>query len=158
LISTSSTYRWWKDRNELRLLVSCAGVYCIGNVIGYLTPQVMFGAIHRYDISAAQAGLLSLAEGVTFGSLMLLLGSRPPAMTYRTLAIIGIGVFVAANTASPVAPTFNALLALRVTAGIADAIMVFVAASLISTQSENPERAFSILTIPAYCGQERIAS
>lgn len=128
-------------------LVGCIAIYSIGTLGGWLAPQMLFGAMHHYHVSAAQGGLLTLVEGVTCGLLSMALGVWPPRMTHRLLAILGVMLYVAMNAVSPWAPNFLALVGIRFLVGVADAILVFVAVSLVAMKSANPDRSYAALNV-----------
>jgi predicted MFS family arabinose efflux permease len=136
-----------RHNGELQLLIGCAALFTVGNLVGWLTPQMIFGAIHHYGVGAARAGLLPLVEGGLLALMTLLLGARPPKLTHRTLAIGGLGLLILLNGVSRWAPTFNVLLAVRCVAGCADGVCAFAAISLIAMRSSKPDRSYSILTL-----------
>lgn len=135
------------NMNERLLLIGCMVIFSFGNLVGWLAPQVVFGVIDRYGVSVAQAGLPTMMEGMMVGLLTPLLSARAPNVTYRNLAIFGLALFIAANAMTAWAPNYPSLLATRLLSGAADAILAFVAVSLIAIKSPAPDRAYSLLTV-----------
>jgi predicted MFS family arabinose efflux permease len=135
------------------LIIGCISVYAVGTLPGWLAPPIMFGAIQKFGVSAAQAGTLTLVEGVTGGILSIALGALQAPVTHRRLAVLGFGLFVATNGMTPWMAGFLPLLGLRFVAGIADAILMFVGVSLVATRYANPDRGYAILTVSgSICG------
>lgn len=69
--------------DECIIVIGCIMVYSLGNVAGRLSPKIIVGAMRRYGVLAAPAGLLMLTEGLTAGLLSMALGIFPPRLTYR---------------------------------------------------------------------------
>jgi predicted MFS family arabinose efflux permease len=137
------------DADERRVIVGCIVVYSCGNLAGWLAPQILFGVMQQYHATAAQAGLLTLVEGVTAGLLSMIFGAYPPNTTHRRLAIAGLALYMLVNAVSPWASEFHALLGIRFLAGIADAMLIFVGVSLVAMTSRHPDRSFATINVAA---------
>lgn len=133
----------------LRVLIGCSAIYAVGNIIGFLVPQVLFGVMHQHGVSAAEAGLLTLIEGLVGGALSILLGAKPPALSNRSLALMGGLLYVATNIASSFIPNFHWLLLIRLFSGISNAVLICVAVSLVANMSRNPDRGYATMNIVA---------
>jgi predicted MFS family arabinose efflux permease len=131
------------------LIVGCAMMYSVGSVVGWISPQILFGAAAQYSLAATQAGLPALVEFLTTGLLSMALGAFLPRVSYRHLGIAGIALFVIANAICPWAPDFSTLLVLRFFSGVANAILVFAAVSLVAARSANPDQAYAFMNIAA---------
>lgn len=135
--------------DERRVIVGCIVVYSCGNLAGWLAPQILFGVMQQYHATAAQAGLLTLVEGVAAGLLSMIFGTYPPNTTHRRFAIAGLALYVLVNAVSPWAAEFHVLLGIRFLAGIADAMLIFVGVSLVAMTSRHPDRSFAAINVAA---------
>jgi predicted MFS family arabinose efflux permease len=134
---------------ERLIIIGCAVAYSVGGVSGWIGPQILYGVMQQYHVAAAQAGLLLLVEGGTAGVLSMVLGAYPPNVTHKRLAIVGMALYILMNLVSVRAPGFYPLLGIRFVSGIGDALLIFVAASIVAMTSKNPDGSFAAINVGA---------
>jgi predicted MFS family arabinose efflux permease len=126
------------------ILVACGVFYSLGNLDGWLVPQILYGAMQERHLSAGSAGLLTLVEGVLAGGGAILLGAIRLQLSQRMLAFVGMLAFVIGNSLSGTAQQFFYFLFLRGIAGVGDAILIYVGVSLLAARSDQPDRDYAI--------------
>lgn len=132
---------------ELAVLAASVMFYSVGNVAGWLSPQVLVGAMQQFHTSAALGGLVTMVEGVTAGLGAMLLGAYPPNRSFRQLGLVSLAVLIVLNAVSLSVNSYAMLLGLRFLAGICDAVLTFVAVSLIAALTRNPDRGYAAANV-----------
>lgn len=131
---------------DLWVVIACVAVYCIANLTGWLVPQVVHGAMQKYNASAGQAGLLPTTEGLVTGLLSMALAGRAVRFGYRALALSALALWLSVNIGSYFAPSFTVLLGFRFLSGTAGAMMIFTSAAL-AASTRNPDRTYGVMNV-----------
>ncbi|MCC5640727.1 MFS transporter [Nostoc sp. CHAB 5844] len=114
----------------------------------YTLPLLVTEAMDKYDIGPSEAGLFAASAAVGRGLAAAIISSRSRSLDLRRVALIGAVIIVIANLGLVPASSFAVVLALRLVAGIGEA-MTLTAACIAAAAYANPERAFGAAQITA---------
>ena len=102
---------------DRRLLVLAIGMFALGTdsfVVAGVLPEV----VRTFNISVSAAGQMTTAYAVTYGLLAPVVAALTAYVPRKQLLLVGLGIFVLANLATAIAPTFGIALATRALAGL----------------------------------------
>ena len=141
------------DPRQRRLILVTMCVALIGVVASVSGLNVAQQAIAA-DLGASQSQLLWVINGYTLvlAALLLPVGAIGDRWGRKPVLIIGLIVFAAANAASAFANTPATLIALRVVAGVAAAMIMPVTLAVITTSFPAHERARAVGTWAGVAG------
>jgi predicted MFS family arabinose efflux permease len=106
---------------DRRLLVLALGMFALGTdsfVVAGVLPEIAGG----FDVSIGAAGQMTTVYAVTFALLAPVIAALAAHIPRKQLLLAGLCVFVIANLATAVAPTFGVALATRALAGLGAAM------------------------------------
>lgn len=106
---------------DRRLLVLALGMFALGTdsfVVAGILPEMARG----FDVSLGTAGQMTTVYAVTFAVLAPVIATLAARVERKPLLLAGLGVFVLANLATAIAPTFGIALATRALAGLGAAM------------------------------------
>ena len=106
---------------DRRLLVLALGMFALGTdsfVVAGVLPEIARG----FDVSIGAAGQMTTVYAVTFAVLAPVIAALAAHIPRKQLLLAGLCVFVIANLATAVAPTFGVALATRALAGLGAAM------------------------------------
>lgn len=141
------------DPRQRRLILITMCVALIGVVASVSGLNVAQQAI-ALDLGASQSQLLWVINGytLTLAALLLSIGAIGDRWGRKPILIIGLVVFAVANIASAFANTSEMLIALRVVAGVAAAMIMPVTLAVITTSFPAQERARAVGTWAGVAG------
>jgi predicted MFS family arabinose efflux permease len=102
---------------DRRLLVLALGMFALGTdsfVVAGVLPQIS----HSFDVSIGAAGQMTTIYAITYALLAPTIAALAAGVPRKRLLLSGLGVFVAANLGTAVAPTFAVALLTRILAGL----------------------------------------
>ena len=142
-----------QDPRQRRLILITMCVALIGVVASVSGLNVAQQAI-ALDLGASQSQLLWVINGytLTLAALLLPVGAIGDRWGRKPILIIGLGVFAITNIASAFANTPEILIALRVVAGVAAAMIMPVTLAIITTSFPAKERARAVGTWAGVAG------
>ncbi|WP_412180455.1 MFS transporter, partial [Variovorax paradoxus] len=106
---------------DKRLLVLALGMFALGTdtfVVAGILPQLA----HAFDVDIAVAGQLTTLYAISYALLAPTIAAIAGNVPRKRLMLAGLGIFVLANLATALAPTFALALASRVFAGLGAAM------------------------------------
>ena len=106
---------------DRRLLVLALGMFALGTdsfVVAGVLPQIARGL----DVGIGAAGQMTTVYAVTFALLAPVIAALAAHVPRKQLLLAGLGVFVIANLATAIAPSFAIALATRALAGLGAAM------------------------------------
>jgi MFS transporter, DHA1 family, inner membrane transport protein len=106
---------------DRRLLVLALGMFALGTdsfVVAGLLPEIM----RSFHVGIGAAGQMTTVYAVTYALLAPIVAAFAAHIPRKTLLLGGLGVFVIANLATALAPTFALALATRTIAGLGAAV------------------------------------
>ena len=106
---------------DKRLLVLALGMFALGTdtfVVAGILPQLA----HSFDVDIAVAGQLTTLYAISYALLAPTIAAIAGNVPRKQLMLAGLGIFVLANLATALAPTFAVALASRVFAGLGAAM------------------------------------
>ena len=106
---------------DRRLLVLALGMFALGTdsfVVAGVLPQIS----HSFDVSIGAAGQMTTIYAITYALLAPTIAALAAGVPRKRLLLSGLGVFVAANLGTAVAPTFAVALLTRILAGLGAAM------------------------------------
>ncbi|MEA1672839.1 MFS transporter [Nitrospirillum sp. BR 11163] len=130
---------------DKRLLVLAFGMFAIGTD-GFVMAGVLPQIAHFYDVGIGAAGQVTTAYALSFALLAPTVAAIAGNVPRKTLMLLGMTVFVAANLATAVAPTFGVAILMRVITGLG-AAMFAPTASGVGAMIVAPERRGFALSI-----------
>lgn len=132
---------------NFRLLVLALGTFAIGTG-SFVFAGLLEGVAGDLSVSVASAGHLVTVFAVTYAVVAPILATITGSVPRRRLLVFAMALFMAANFASVVAPTFSLLLASRVLAALGAAMFTPTAAAVASSLAspEHRGRALSVVT------------
>src|SRR6201999_25880 len=95
---------------DRRLLVLALGMFALGTD-SFVVAGVLPGIAHGFDVSIGAAGQMTTVYAVTLALLAPTIASWAAHVSRRQLLLAGLGVFVLANLAPALPPTFEIALA-----------------------------------------------
>jgi predicted MFS family arabinose efflux permease len=123
---------------DRRLLVLAVGMFALGTD-SYVVAGVLPGISHTFNVSIGAAGQMTTVYSVTFALLSPTIAALAASISRKRMLLAGTAVFVLANLATAVAPTFWLALLTRAFAGLG-AAMFSPTATGASTMLVPPER------------------
>jgi predicted MFS family arabinose efflux permease len=106
---------------DRRLLVLALGMFALGTdsfVVAGVLPEIA----RSFDVSIGAAGQMTTVYAVTFAIMAPVIAALAAHIPRKQLLLTGLGVFVMANLATAIAPTFAMALATRALAGLGAAM------------------------------------
>lgn len=106
---------------DKRLLVLALGMFALGTdtfVVAGILPQLA----HSFDVDIAVAGQLTTLYAIAYALLAPTIAAIAGNVPRKQLMLAGLGIFVLANLATALAPSFAVALASRVFAGLGAAM------------------------------------
>src|ERR1700742_2858049 len=106
---------------DRRLLVLAIGMFALGTdsfVVGGVLPEIA----RHFDVGIGAAGQMTTIYSVTFALLSPTIAAIAAGVSRKTMLIAGAAVFVLANLATAIAPTFTIALLTRALAGVGAAM------------------------------------
>jgi predicted MFS family arabinose efflux permease len=143
MLTISSTDTASGRASEWRLLAACSAAYCIANVPGWVLPQYVFGLMQRYALGATLASLVPMVELLLIGGVAVALGARSLRASPRALVVGATLLALTANAVAASLPSVGAVLAARMVAGVAEAVVLYYSIALLAAVAR-PDRAYAI--------------
>jgi predicted MFS family arabinose efflux permease len=106
---------------DRRLLVLAMGMFALGTD-SYVVAGVLPEIAHHFDVSIGAAGQMTTVYSITFALLSPTIAALAAGVPRKTMLITGAAVFVLANLATAISPTFGIALLTRALAGIGAAM------------------------------------
>lgn len=106
---------------DRRLLVLASGMFATGTD-GFVVAGVLPEIARAFNVSIGAAGQMTTAYALSFALLAPTVAAIAGNVPRKTLMLLGLGVFVAANLATAFAPNFAFALAMRVVTGLGAAM------------------------------------
>jgi predicted MFS family arabinose efflux permease len=106
---------------DRRLLILALGMFALGTD-SFVVAGVLPGIAHGFDVSIGAAGQMTTVYAVTLALLAPTIAALAAHVSRKQLLLAGLGVFVLANLATAIAPTFEIAVATRVLAGLGAAM------------------------------------
>src|ERR1700761_733008 len=106
---------------DRRLLVLASGTFATGTdhfVVAGVLPQIA----HSFNVSIGAAGRMTTAYALSFALLAPIVAAVAGNVPRKTLMLLGMTVFVAANLATAAAPSFAFAILMRVVTGLGAAM------------------------------------
>lgn len=132
---------------DRRLLVLALGMFALGTdsfVVAGLLPEIA----RQYNISVGVAGQMTTVYAVTIAVLAPVLAAAAAYVDRKRLLLSGLAIFIVANLATAVSPTFGIALATRALAGLG-AAMFFPTATGSAASIVPPEKRGFALSVVA---------
>lgn len=141
------------DRGRRRLILAAACVALVAVVASVSGLNVAQEALAR-DLGATQSQLLWIINGYTLAlaALLMPVGAIGDRWGRKPILLIGLVAFAATNLASAFTSDPGSLIALRVLAGVAAAMIMPVTLSVITTSFPREEQAKAIGTWAGFAG------
>lgn len=131
-----------------RLFVLALGMFALGTdsfVVAGVLPQIA----HSFDVSIGAAGQLVAVYAVTLAILAPTVAALASDVRPKRLLLAGLLVFVVANLATAVAPTFGVALATRALAGLGAAMFSPTAMSAATMMVPSDRRGVALSVVAA---------
>ena len=106
---------------DRRLLVLAMGMFALGTD-SYVVAGVLPEIAHHFDVKVGAAGQMTTVYSITFALLSPTIAALAAGVPRKTMLITGAAVFVLANLATAISPTFGIALLTRALAGIGAAM------------------------------------
>jgi predicted MFS family arabinose efflux permease len=106
---------------DRRLLVLAIGMFALGTD-SYVVAGVLPEISQAFDVSVGAAGQMTTVYSVTFALLAPVIAAIAASVPRKNMLLAGAAVFVIANLATAVAPTFGIALLTRAAAGLGAAM------------------------------------
>src|SRR5262249_51114737 len=106
---------------DRRLLVLAIGMFALGTD-SYVVAGVLPEISHAFDVSIGAAGQMTTVYSVTFALLSPTIAAIAAGVPRKSLLLAGAAIFVLANLATAVAPSFGIALLARAFAGLGAAM------------------------------------
>jgi predicted MFS family arabinose efflux permease len=134
--------------SDLRLTIAAVVTGVLNNVSGYLVPFLEQGAVSRFHLTATQAAWVPTSENLTAGLISVLLARQSRFVSLRRLATIALMVWVPVFLVTHLAPNMSSLLVLRVLAGAAAGLLIYVSTTA-AAATARPDRTFGLIMLAA---------
>lgn len=106
---------------DRRLLVLAIGMFALGTD-SYVVAGVLPEISRAFDVSVGAAGQMTTVYSMTFALLAPIIAAMAASVPRKNMLLAGSAVFVIANLATAVAPTFGIALLTRAAAGLGAAM------------------------------------
>ncbi len=134
-----------RSYSKLELAAVVAAV-CIGE-LGLLTmPFVVGGVAERFDLSAGEAGLVSVLQFASMSAVALALMLTVHRVDRRKLALMAIMLTLIADTVAAFSSQWSWFLASRVAMGVGEGALLTIG-SAAAAGTLKPQRTFSLVTL-----------
>lgn len=133
---------------DKRLLILALGMFALGTdtfVVAGILPQLA----HTFDVDVAMAGQLTTLYAVSYALLAPTIAAIAGNIPRQRLMLSGLGIFVLANLATAIAPTFAIALVSRAFAGLGAAMYAPTATGTGATIVPPERRGHAIAVIVA---------
>src|ERR1700761_3762050 len=133
---------------DRRLLVLALGMFALGTdsfVVAGVLPEIA----HGFDVGIGAAGQITTVYAVTFALLAPIIAALGAHAARKQLLLAGLAVFVIANLATAVAPTFSIALVTRAFAGLGAAMFSPTATGAAASIVPPERRGFALSVVIA---------
>jgi predicted MFS family arabinose efflux permease len=133
---------------DRRLLILALGMFALGTdsfVVAGVLPQIS----HAFQVSIGSAGQMTTAYAITYAFLAPTIAALAAGIPRKKLLLGGLGLFVVANLATAVAPTFLLALFTRMIAGAGAAMFAPTATGAAATIVPPSRRGFALSVVIA---------
>ncbi|HEY4307568.1 MAG TPA: MFS transporter [Gemmatimonadaceae bacterium] len=133
---------------DRRLLILALGMFALGTdsfVVAGVLPQIS----HAFHVSIGSAGQMTTVYAITYALLAPTIAALAAGVPRKKLLLSGLGVFVVANLATAVAPTFLLALLTRMVAGVGAAMFAPTATGAAATIVPAERRGFALSVVIA---------
>jgi predicted MFS family arabinose efflux permease len=140
---TAGSVRWLTPNARLALAAIATGV--IYNLDGWLVPGLEQGIVERFHLTTVATGVIPTAENVTAGVLSIALSRWAKWTSLGRPTLLALALWLLGNIVTPLAPSAQVLIGLRIMAGIGSGMLVYISSTLASA-TLGPDRTYSLLT------------
>jgi DHA1 family inner membrane transport protein len=133
---------------DRRLLVLALGMFALGTdsfVVAGVLPQIS----HAFQVSIGTAGQMTTVYAITYALLAPTIAAVAAGISRKKLLLSGLGVFVVANLATALSPTFAIALLTRMIAGVGAAMFAPTATGAAAMIVPPARRGFALSVVIA---------
>ncbi len=133
---------------DRRLLVLALGMFALGTdsfVLAGVLPQIS----RSFDVSIEAAGQMTTIYAITYAVLAPTIAALAAGVPRRPMLVWGMALFVFANLATAVAPTYGIAMATRVLAGVSAAMFAPTATGVAAMLVPPERRGFALSVVAA---------
>jgi len=133
---------------DRRLLVLTLGMFAVGTdsfVVAGILPQLS----HTFEVSIEAAGQMTTIYAITYAVLAPTIGALAAGVRRKSLLFWSLALFVVANLATALSPTFAIAMATRVLAGVSAAMFAPTATGVAAMLVPPERRGFALAVVAA---------
>src|ERR1700760_2348695 len=137
---------------DRRLLVLAAGMFALGTdsfVVAGALPQIS----QSFDVSIEAAGQMATIYAITYALLAPTIAVLAAGVRRKSLLFCSLALFLVANLATALAPTYSLAMATRVLAGISAAMFAPTATGAAAMLVTPERRGFALSVVAAGFGR-----
>ena len=131
---------------DKRLLVLALGMFALGTdsfVMAGVLPQIG----HSFHVSIGAAGQMTTVYAITYALMAPTIAAIAARIPRKTLLLSSLSIFVVANLATALAPSFGFALATRVVAGLGASMFAPTATGAAATMVPPEKRGFALAVV-----------